>query len=326
MLSHALRRAARTLPRASPRFLHATAAPAAAGKDSRLSQGSASKDNNKHSKDPQSQAARGGKKVAQGNQSSGPHDAASRTGDQKTDRSGLSGNQEGIGFADQVGSALSTGNKSDVTASSGGEGKGKAHRAYHTSAVRYATGTVGQAPEASRKPKEPTHGDQNSHLKHKSADAGPDKGKGNAGENPTLPSHRSHKKSTSKPKQAREFSTSARRFEKDKKHTADSYFKDVDQSPPSSSKTHQVDASATGSQVQRPTEPMTGQFSRAGPETKEYETVTRDEQYNTPPDEGPEKDQKLRYGNMPNNPEDVSKRDEGPEGASKGGRKAESAS
>lgn len=54
--------------------------------------------------------------------------------------------------------------------------------------------------------------------------------------------------------------------------------------------------------------------------------VTRDEQYNTPPDQGPEKDQKLRYGNMPNNPEDVSKRDEGPEGASKGGRKAEKAS
>ncbi|KAI0832864.1 hypothetical protein BC628DRAFT_1529211 [Trametes gibbosa] len=327
MLSLTLRRTIRTLPGVSSRLLHATAAHASSGKDSRLSQGSASQDRNNHSKDPQAQAARSGKKVAQGDQSSGPHDAASRTGGQKTDRSGLTGNQEDIGFADQVGSASSTGNKSDVTASSAGEGKGKSSRAYHTSAVGRAPSTIGQAPDSSRQPKERTNGDQNSHLKHKAAGghASPDKGKGNAGESPALPSHQFDKKHASKPKQARSFSTSARRFEE--KHTADSYFKDVDRTPPASSKTHQVDASATGSQVSRPNERMTGQFSRAGPETKEYETVTRDEQYNIPPDDGPEKDQKLRYGNMPHSDlKNVSKKDEGPEGASKGGRKPESAS
>ena len=71
--------------------------------------------------------------------------------------------------------------------------------------------------------------------------------------------------------QKRSFSTSARRL--DKKHTAETYFKDVDSSPPASKKTHQVDGAATGPDVQRPDEPLTGPWSRAGAETKEYETV-----------------------------------------------------
>ncbi|KAI0774707.1 hypothetical protein BD413DRAFT_603329 [Trametes elegans] len=378
MLSNTLRRATRTLPPSSSRLLHATPAPATAaqsqpGSDPRLSQGSVSQEGHHHPRDTHDQAARSGQQVREGARPSGPYDAASRTGDQKTDRSGLSGNQEGVGFAEQVGSASSSGKERGPGASPG-EGKGgeeestppglfasvksalgletssgevkqnrgggvgvtgtgalpfekkpgEGRRPFHTSAIRTAEPTVGQAPEASRQPKEQTNAEQNPHLKHKHADASasPDKGKGNAGPNPTLPSHQFGIGS-----QKRAFSTSTRRPEE--KHTADSYFKDVDHTPPSSEKTHQVDSSATGSQVQRPNEPMTGQFSRAGPDSKEYQTVTKDGQYDLPPDQGPEKDEKMRYGNVPeldsahSTDKGVSKPDEGPEGASKGGRKPE---
>lgn len=216
MLSSSLRRATRTLP-SSTRLFHASSAAAAQtapGKDPRLSQGTVSHAGNRHSQDTHDQAARSGQRVASGEQSSGPHDAASRTSSQSADHSELSGNQEGVGFADQVGSASSTANKSAA-----GEGKGreedatpeglaatiksklglgssgggaKQTRAFHTSAARATASTVGQALDASREPKERTNADQNPHLKHKpasSAQASPDKGKGNAGENPTLPSH-----------------------------------------------------------------------------------------------------------------------------------------
>ncbi|OJT15481.1 hypothetical protein TRAPUB_7352 [Trametes pubescens] len=348
MLSNSLRRATRTLP--SARLFHAsaiTAAQTAPGKDPRQSQGTASQAGNRHSQDPHNQAARGGQRVASGEQSSGPHDAASRTVNESADRSGLSGNQEGVGFADQVGSASSTANKGTAS----GEGKGreeeatpeglaatiksklglgsssggaKQTRPFHTSVMRATASTVGQAPDASRVPKERTNGDQNPHLKHKSTQASPDKGKGNAGENPTLPSHQFDKNSSSGSQQKRAFSMSARRLE-DQKHTAESYFKDVDTSPPASSKTHQVDGSGTGSQIRRPNEPMTGEFSRAGPESKEYETTTKNGQYDTPPDHGAESEQKGRYGNMSelDGSKSVSNKDEGPEGASKGGRKPE---
>ncbi|KAL1940048.1 hypothetical protein VTO73DRAFT_9383 [Trametes versicolor] len=356
MLSNSLRRATRTLP-SSTRLFHAssvTAAQTPPGKDPRLSQGTVSQAGNRHSQDTHDQAARGGQRVASGEQSSGPHDAASRTGSQSADHSELSGNQEGVGFADQVGSASSTANKS----AGAGEGKGreedampeglaatiksklglgsssggaKQTRAFHTAAARAVASTISQAPEASREPKERTNADQNSHLKHKpasSAQASPDKGKGNAGENPTLPSHQFDKKPSSASQQKRTFSTSARRLE-DKKHTADSYFKDVDNTPPASSKTHQVDGSGTGSQIRRPNEPMTGEFSRAGPESKEYATTTKNGQYDTPPEKGAGSEQKGRYGNMAeldgsqSTDKGVSNKDEGPEGASKGGRKPE---
>lgn len=68
----------------------------------------------------------------------------------------------------------------------------------------------------------------------------------------------------------RSFHTSSRRLEE--KHTADSYFKDIDSTPPQSSKTHQVDSS--DNKVVRPNEPATGDFSRAGMQTKEYATVS----------------------------------------------------
>ncbi len=57
--------------------------------------------------------------------------------------------------------------------------------------------------------------------------------------------------------------------------------------------------------------------------------VAQDDKYDVPPSSGPEKDQKLRYGNMPENASgqtnraEVSKSGEGPEGSSKGGRKPE---
>ena len=75
---------------------------------------------------------------------------------------------------------------------------------------------------------------------------------------------------------ARGFSTSARvqAGEKNKAtHTAESYFKDVDSTPPSSSKTHQVDSSVTGAHVRSATEPQTGEFVRRGPGDAEYQTV-----------------------------------------------------
>ncbi len=156
--------------------------------------------------------------------------------------------------------------------------------------------------------------------------------------------------------QCRSFSTSFPRFNtKDEAHTADSYFKDIDSAPPPSEKTYQVDGS--NPTVQRPNEATaSGEYSRAGPRTKEYATVrspfpgelefrhglivqrltscamciqVEGETYDVPPSTGPEKDQKSRYGNTQQyydrhgSGSDVSKPDEGPEGASAGGRKPE---
>ncbi|RPD67421.1 hypothetical protein L227DRAFT_538555 [Lentinus tigrinus ALCF2SS1-6] len=349
-------RAARALP-ASSRLIHASSLVAAAqapGKDPRLSQGTSNKPGNRHPGDPHDQAARQGQGIGKGQHPSTPYDAAAPKRDMKTDRSGFSGNQEGVGFAEQVGSASPSGNKSEPGRPSPGEGKGgqeestppglfasiksklgmstsseepqEGRRPFHTSAVRLSEPTRGQAPEASRQPKEQTHSEQNPHLKHKPDQASPDKGKGNAAEDPKLPSHQMAKKSGTG-QQQRSFSTSARRHE-DSKHTAESYFKDVDSSPPPS-KTHQVDGSGTGPDVQRPNEPLTGQWSRAGAQTKEYETTSKSDTYDTKPSSGPEKDQKLRYGNIPgysashSTDEAVSKPGEGPEGASKEGRKPE---
>ncbi|PCH40727.1 hypothetical protein WOLCODRAFT_162489, partial [Wolfiporia cocos MD-104 SS10] len=182
-------------------------------------------------------------------------------------------------------------------------------RTLHTSAVAWqAEPTKGQAPEASRNPKDR---------------------KDNAAEEPSLPSHQfGDKPASSSSQQRRTLHTSARRLE-ETKHTAESYYKDVDDSPPENSKTHQVDPSGTGAHVVRPNEPVTGDFSRAGPQTKEYATqLNREEPYDTPPSKGPEHDQKLRYGGTGgtgkhSGGEPTSEPGEGPEGASAGGRKPE---
>ncbi|TBU45182.1 hypothetical protein BD309DRAFT_890956 [Dichomitus squalens] len=386
VLYSSLRASARTLPTSlSSRLIHITSAAAIetpSGRDPRLSQGSVSKTKHEHPGDPHDQSARSGQRTRGQTQSSSPYDAANPTSDKKTDRSGLSGNTEGVGFAEQVGSASATSFGQTGEARPGaGEGKGgreestppglfatlksklglstsadevkqnrgggvgvtgtgalpfekkpqEGRRPYHTSAALFTEPTVGQAPEASRQPKERTNGEQNAHLQHKYGDA-PDNGKGNAAADPKLPSHQVSKdKPAGIAQQRRAFSTSSPRLADDQEvsHTADSYFKDVDESPPSSDRTHQVDSTSVGEKVMRPNEPLTGQYSRAGPQTKEYQTVDNDSGYDVPPSEGAEKDQKLRYGNVPTYSDShstgshASKADEGPEGSSAGGRKPE---
>lgn len=156
---------------------------------------------------------------------------------------------------------------------------------------------------------------------------------------------------TSSAHQKRGFSSSARSSQKgeEAKHTAHSYFKDVDSTEPVNPKVHQVDSSGeSGAPVARANEvPATGQYSRAGPDSPEYATVSHqhsvlivscgseiltlfveeqvskhDQPYDTPPTRGPEKDEKLRYGGV-SGMDKPSKANEGPEGQNAGGRKPE---
>ncbi|KAA1466627.1 hypothetical protein DENSPDRAFT_831489 [Dentipellis sp. KUC8613] len=115
--------------------------------------------------------------------------------------------------------------------------------------------------------------------------------------------------------------TSATRAET--KHTADSYFKDVDSTLSEDPKTLTVDSSSEA--VQRPHHPPSGEFSRAGIQTDEYRSVDKQHPYDAP--NGAGKDQKLRYGARPQyldekGPE-TSGSEEGPTGRSAGGRKPE---
>ena len=187
--------------------------------------------------------------------------------------------------------------------------------------------TRGEAPESSRQPIERTLGDQNPHLKHAASsaggDTGRDSGKGNADPvKPELPSKklvekeeregmRSRSKggpgkakrntgTTGKP--ARGIHTSGWQLADqntvpNSKHSAESYFKDVDTSPPESTKTHVVAGSADAN-THRPNEQY------ADPK-KEYATMSKDEPYEPPVEEcsiypGEEKKgqkkEKLRYG------------------------------
>ena len=86
------------------------------------------------------------------------------------------------------------------------------------------------------------------------------------------------------------FSTSSSLAQKD--HSAESYFKEVDSSPPSDASTYQVDSSSD--KVLRPHKPPSGNFSQAGVGSEEYRTVDRQEPYE-PPSKG-EASKKLRYG------------------------------
>ena len=61
-------------------------------------------------------------------------------------------------------------------------------RGFHSIAPQLHAHTRGQAPEGSRQPSEKTHLEQNPHLKHKKDVKTSDSGKGNAAENPHLPS------------------------------------------------------------------------------------------------------------------------------------------
>lgn len=102
-------------------------------------------------------------------------------------------------------------------------------------------------------------------------------------------------------------------------HSAESYFKDVDSTPPSDSTVHRVDSSSDA--VQRPYEPPSGQYSQAGVQTEEYRST--DKTYDTPG--GGEN--KARYGATTPYEEDPNmkngKPEEGPAQGSAGGRKPE---
>ncbi|KIJ69679.1 hypothetical protein HYDPIDRAFT_104271 [Hydnomerulius pinastri MD-312] len=105
-------------------------------------------------------------------------------------------------------------------------------------------------------------------------------------------------------------------------HSADNYFKDVDESPPQDPSIHRIDAASEA--AQRPHEPPSGQWSQAGMKTDEYRNANKEEPYDGL-ESGPE--MKLRYGGTKKYSQDkgpeTSKPDQGPEGSQRGGRKPE---
>ncbi|KAF9226965.1 hypothetical protein BS17DRAFT_776403 [Gyrodon lividus] len=106
-------------------------------------------------------------------------------------------------------------------------------------------------------------------------------------------------------------------------HSAESYFKDVDETPPQDPSLYKVDAASEA--AQRPYEPPSGQWSQAGMRTEEYRSVSKDDPYDIP--NTPET--KLRYGGTKKYGEgedkglEASERGEGPEGTERFGRKPE---
>ena len=106
-------------------------------------------------------------------------------------------------------------------------------------------------------------------------------------------------------------------------HSAESYFKEVDSSPPADSSTYQVDASSDA--VQRPHTPPSGKFSQAGVGSEEYSTVDKETPYD-PPSQG-DASKKLRYGGKnqwsSEKGREASRSNESPNGTSAAGRKPE---
>ncbi|TFK46986.1 hypothetical protein OE88DRAFT_1728773 [Heliocybe sulcata] len=363
----------RTIIRTS-RLLHTTSRLSATsrtsgGQDPSVSQGHAVSQNNQSPQDIHSEHARAGMAESK---NEGP-DAASQSGraQQVPDKGKFSGNQEGVGMQEQIGGKSAEGSggvkggeeeasppgifaalksKVGLGTSSGevkqnrgaGEGvtgtgtgpKQVGSRGLHTSAVKPSPEVSKAEPEGSRTPKDTdVQGEQNAHLTHKSAGER-DHGRGNASDEPTLPSRRNEAPAdritnpAGGKQQARSYHMSARRMAEDKPHSAESYFKDVDETAPPDSKTHSV---AYGSEVQRASEPPSGEWSRKGAESKEYDTVSKDEPY-SPPAPGAESE-KLRYGNREEWGDQPGKGQggtshpgEGPAGDSAGGRKPERSS
>ncbi|EJD01746.1 uncharacterized protein FOMMEDRAFT_22095 [Fomitiporia mediterranea MF3/22] len=237
----------------------------------------------------------------------------------------------------------------------------RALAALHATAVAYrAEKPKGQAPPASRDPKEDTLLDQNPHLKHAVTSQGGlegrDVGKGNADpERPALPSHKVSGKKVKKEEEKlakgkakgkgkRGLHTSAvwsadtKGKEGEAKHTADSYFKDVDQSPPPSNKTFVVDGSADAASSSSGDDE--GEFRPAthrpheqyADPKKEYATVSKDEPYEAPvemngQEKGEQKEQKLRYGATKRDAlRNAPKGEEGPQDKHAGGVKPERSS
>ncbi|KAF8505926.1 hypothetical protein F5888DRAFT_485089 [Russula emetica] len=105
----------------------------------------------------------------------------------------------------------------------------------------------------------------------------------------------------------------------DHDHSAESYFKEVDSSPPADSSTYQVDTSSDT--VQRPHTPPSGKFSQAGVGSEEYSVVDKETPYD-PPSQG-DASKKLRYGGRNQSPSEKSRSNESPNEASAAGRKPE---
>lgn len=105
-------------------------------------------------------------------------------------------------------------------------------------------------------------------------------------------------------------------------HSAESYFKDVDSTPPVDSTVHRVDSSSEA--VQRPYEPPSGQYSQAGVETEEYRSTEKSDQ---PYDAAAGGENEARYGATPSYKDDpdmkASKQEESPAQGNAGGRKPE---
>lgn len=106
-------------------------------------------------------------------------------------------------------------------------------------------------------------------------------------------------------------------------HSAESYFKEVDSSPPADSSTYQVDTSSDA--VQRPHTPPSGKYSQVGVGSAEYSVVDKETPYE-PPSQG-DANEKLRYGGKSQEPlekgKGTSRSNEGPNKASAAGRKPE---
>ena len=106
-------------------------------------------------------------------------------------------------------------------------------------------------------------------------------------------------------------------------HSAESYFKDVDHTPPPDTSTYQVDASSEA--VQRPHKPPSGEYSQAGVTSDAYRTVDKREPYEPPSPGGA--GTKLRYGGKSRwaseKGMETGHPGEGPEGAGAAGRKPE---
>jgi len=110
---------------------------------------------------------------------------------------------------------------------------------------------------------------------------------------------------------------------RDVNHSAESYFKDVDYAPPPDSTVHRVDSSSEA--VQRPHDPPSGEWSRAGTLTEEYRHVDRSEPYDLA--SGSASKGNLRYGGKERYAQDkgaeTSSAAEGPANGSASGRKPE---
>lgn len=105
-------------------------------------------------------------------------------------------------------------------------------------------------------------------------------------------------------------------------HSADSYFKDVDSTPPTDSTVHRVDSSSDT--VQRPYEPPSGEYSQAGVQTEEYRSTEKSDK---PYDAAGGGENEARYGATPHYKDDpdmkTSKSEESPAEGNADGRKPE---